>query len=193
MKDARKVGLSPRDQLRLTDQELTLNQPERYIVVGYAWPDSARSVELSKGSTKRAVGTDSNPGELLDNGNQALWFVVARVHSEKPAQLHFFVLTEPSGGGLCRPMPIKKEEVFFFHEYRDATTGGSKRAMAWSRNVLVDCVIPAEEASAAPEQESPIEQAMDGDDNVEEAIEEEDDDGTFFEGEEDEEEDIDQD
>lgn len=141
--NAAKAGCSPRTTIDFTEEELDPKQDLRYLVIGYAYPDAAEADKLAKNSTEHAVGIVKNPYiELVDLEGEVPWIVVAPVGDTRGQVTPFFVLTEPTENGLCQPLPIKKELIFFFHEYRDATTGGDGRKNSWSSKVLADCGKP---------------------------------------------------
>lgn len=155
-----KNKLLPRTTLEFTKEELNVDRYNHYLVIGYAYPDVAKAEEFSKGSTKRAVGVEKNPPQILFLGNKIPWIVVTRATQTTHSDLGYYVLTQPGQDGLCQPAQIKKELVYFFHEYRDASTGTGGRKKSWSSKVMAHCV-----QSSADEEPTRQESSATADDN----------------------------
>jgi hypothetical protein len=126
-----------------------LREPEvgvsQYLVVGYA-PREIKDYMKKKRQgleKQRPVGSAAPPAQDIIPWDPARppMIVVTEILPQQPEGIQLWALIYPKNG-LCTPIGISQDLVFYLHEFRDNTTDGHKRASNWNRNVALQSIKP---------------------------------------------------
>jgi len=106
-------------------------------------PDHLKKMRVGLRKQKPVGTTSPDPAQIIAwDDQQPPIIVVTQILPKQPEGTQLWALLYPKDG-LCKPVGIAQDIVFYAYEYRDATTDSSKRAPSWNRKVAIHAIRPS--------------------------------------------------